>query len=447
MAGFAWFAADGGTDNCAERSIDSNSLGEPVDAATASRCPKKRASVTGVAKVTPETHETSEASKRRRDGALQIDADPCPICDSHERLPHTLRSYILPACLAHALFRDSRCPVCRSRGVHTCATPEGPTASLCVAGHKLRRRHSQRVREGGARPPAPRRHSPRATAVPLHRAFVLRRRAHGRAGHVHDGFASCRAGLACALLMLANMVGHIVPTARKKRSRRRRAARAISPKTVSDSSALHWKVRPSRAPSSTSCSAASAARASRSSSCRVARGAAVALALGAAAPPRARGTAPQPAGSSSSTICARPATKWRARRARRAACPTRGTCGRSRHRPLRRDEGSASRRARWASARAQPAVGVVAAAAAAAAAAGGGAAAPARTTVTFAPRRLSTAHTTNWSSAHGRVARRARARAERPVRRRPRRKTWKPVLPSRAAARAPSQSARFGANT
>ena len=64
MAGFAWFAADGGTDNCAERPVDSNSLAEPVDICDCESVSEEEGECYwGVAKVTPETHETSEASK------------------------------------------------------------------------------------------------------------------------------------------------------------------------------------------------------------------------------------------------------------------------------------------------------------------------------------------------------------------------------------------------
>ena len=138
MAGFAWFAADGGTDNCAERPVDSNSLAEPVDICDCESVSEEEGECySGVAKVTPETHETSEASKAAAaDGALQIDADPCPIClDTVTNGFRTPCGHIFcSACLAHALFRNDSCPVCRSRGVHTCATPKDD-CPLCVAGH------------------------------------------------------------------------------------------------------------------------------------------------------------------------------------------------------------------------------------------------------------------------------------------------------------------------
>ena len=212
MAGFAWFAADGGTDNCAERPVDSNSLAEPVDICDCESVSEEEGECYwGVAKVTPETHETSEASKAAAaDGALQIDADPCPIClDTVTNGFRTPCGHIFcSACLAHALFRNDSCPVCRSRGVHTCATPKDD-CPLCVAGHKPGVVvPNVYVREERAR---------RRLADSLTRlqrclsigAFVLLVYMGARGMFTMDLHFAV-AGLACALLMLANMVGHIV---------------------------------------------------------------------------------------------------------------------------------------------------------------------------------------------------------------------------------------------
>ena len=144
------------------------------------------------------------------DGALQIDADPCPIClDTVTNGFRTPCGHIFcSACLAHALFRNDSCPVCRSRGVHTCATPKDD-CPLCVAGHKPGVVvPNVYVREERAR---------RRLADSLTRlqrclsigAFVLLVYMGARGMFTMDLHFAV-AGLACALLMLANMVGHIV---------------------------------------------------------------------------------------------------------------------------------------------------------------------------------------------------------------------------------------------
>ena len=79
------------------------------------------------AAVASEPHEASKTT----------DEDTCPICFDHPkngfRTPcgHVFCS----TCLADALHRNDSCPVCRSRGVHTCAT-RTDDCLLCVAGHK-----------------------------------------------------------------------------------------------------------------------------------------------------------------------------------------------------------------------------------------------------------------------------------------------------------------------
>ena len=70
-------------------------------------------------------------------GGSQTEAEICTICldtvTDGFRTPcgHAFCS----SCLAQALFRNDSCPVCRSIGVHTCASFKAD-CSLCVAGHK-----------------------------------------------------------------------------------------------------------------------------------------------------------------------------------------------------------------------------------------------------------------------------------------------------------------------
>ena len=123
--------------------VESRSLQEPVGMSDSdSEYEDERWSVTIAAKeeevAASEPHKTREASQAAAaDAALRIDVDECPICldtvKSGFRTPcgHSFCS----ACLAHALFRNDSCPVCRSGGVHTCAIPTDD-CPLCVVGHK-----------------------------------------------------------------------------------------------------------------------------------------------------------------------------------------------------------------------------------------------------------------------------------------------------------------------
>ena len=93
------------------------------------------------AAVASETHEASKTSEAAAaHDALQIDEDDedsCPICfDIPKNGFRTPCGHVFcSTCLADALHRNDSCPVCRSRGVHTCAT-RTDDCLLCVAGHK-----------------------------------------------------------------------------------------------------------------------------------------------------------------------------------------------------------------------------------------------------------------------------------------------------------------------
>ena len=65
------------------------------------------------------------------------DEDSCPICfDIPKNGFRTPCGHVFcSTCLADALHRNDSCPVCRSRGVHTCVT-RTDDCLLCVAGHK-----------------------------------------------------------------------------------------------------------------------------------------------------------------------------------------------------------------------------------------------------------------------------------------------------------------------
>ena len=92
------------------------------------------------AAVASKTHETSKTSEvAAAHDALQIDEDDedsCPICfDIPKNGFRTPCGHVFcSTCLADALHRNDSCPVCRSRGVHTCAT-RTDDCPLCVAGH------------------------------------------------------------------------------------------------------------------------------------------------------------------------------------------------------------------------------------------------------------------------------------------------------------------------
>ena len=99
------------------------------------------------ARQTCEASETSKASEAseiaaaddalRIDDTLRIDDDECSIClDTLKNGFRTPCGHIFCAsCLARALLRNDSCPICRSRGVHTCARPSA-SCPLCVVGHK-----------------------------------------------------------------------------------------------------------------------------------------------------------------------------------------------------------------------------------------------------------------------------------------------------------------------
>ena len=90
------------------------------------------------AAVASEPHEASKTSEAAaaHDALGTTDEDTCPICFDHPkngfRTPcgHVFCS----TCLADALHRNDSCPVCRSKGVHNCAT-RADDCPLCVAGH------------------------------------------------------------------------------------------------------------------------------------------------------------------------------------------------------------------------------------------------------------------------------------------------------------------------
>ena len=92
------------------------------------------------AAVASKTHETSKTSEvAAAHDALQIDEDDedsCPICfDIPKNGFRTPCGHVFcSTCLADALHRNDSCPVCRSKGVHNCAT-RADDCPLCVAGH------------------------------------------------------------------------------------------------------------------------------------------------------------------------------------------------------------------------------------------------------------------------------------------------------------------------
>ena len=92
------------------------------------------------AAVASETHEASKTSEAAAaHDALQIDEDDedsCPICfDIPKNGFRTPCGHVFcSTCLADALHRNDSCPVCRSKGVHNCAT-RADDCPLCVAGH------------------------------------------------------------------------------------------------------------------------------------------------------------------------------------------------------------------------------------------------------------------------------------------------------------------------
>ena len=119
----------------------SRSLPEPVDITDCESESDKEEYCCGSAATTvvtsTDTRACNKASKAAAaHDALQIDADRCPIClDTVQKGYRTPCGHLFcSTCLAHALFRNDSCPVCRSGGVHTCAAPRGD-CPLCVVGH------------------------------------------------------------------------------------------------------------------------------------------------------------------------------------------------------------------------------------------------------------------------------------------------------------------------
>ena len=128
--------------------VESRSLAEPVDDSDSES--EQGRSLSGSpsirrpgARTTALNDSESEESTTAKNSAVvasedgTTDEDTCPICFDHPkngfRTPcgHVFCS----TCLADALHRNDSCPVCRSRGVHTCAT-RTDDCLLCVAGHK-----------------------------------------------------------------------------------------------------------------------------------------------------------------------------------------------------------------------------------------------------------------------------------------------------------------------